>query len=183
MFVCLFTGSRAFDESDDECDEDYANSLKVICELKERIQPTKQFKPDEPNTKTKHAAASPGTSVPTPRNDSGHAKRSSSRVQQRVVIVQTEPEEIIEGNETIEILMEESEEPDCEYIIGDGNEFDELDELIDQIGSEIKPDEEQIENVVCEDSTTGNDSDTIDNPLDSDADEEAMDEDEEMGMI
>lgn len=79
--------------------------------------------------------------------------------------------------------MEDADEQDCEYIIGDEHEFDVLDDLLDQSGLGVRSDE-QIENVVCDTgSITGNDSDNVDNPLDSDADEEMIDEDDEMGTL
>lgn len=139
-FVFFFSASRVFDESDDECDDEYAESVRVICELKEKVEPAPKITyvhaKRQKRTRNKSIQDRPKRTDDTAVDSgmttgSSRVTRSAGAAQDKIKLVSTETDDALTGDE-IEILVEDADEQNCEYeyIIADPNEeFNEIEEL------------------------------------------------------
>lgn len=185
-----------FDESDDECDDKYAESVRVICELKEKLKPAPKVRAQRPTrSRNKGAQKQPKqdddkAALAALPDTSGRVTLSAGPAQEKAKVVGTETDDALTGDE-IEILVEDVDDPACEYeyIITDPNDdFHEIEELSmdddvksmgDEASSETPAASNDLDELVDESQHAG--ASKLD-ALDED-DEEAddMDDAEDMG--
>lgn len=149
LFTYYAPASHVFDESDDECDENNAESIRVICELKEKIEPKRRNRakrmrsPDERPDKTASIAYTNPLAVPSTSAGPGRVTRSASRFQRTDPLLDEPEEDSSTANDPLEVLIDDGEDQ-CEYII---SEFDELDEFA--MDSDIKIMVENGDEMLC----------------------------------
>lgn len=143
IFVYPLIASRVFDESDDECDEDNAESIRVICELKEKIEPTPKMRVKTTrlvNTIPNRAASTPPKgqiAVPSTSTGPGRVTRSAGHFNDLML------DDLDEELCTTEMLLDEQE---SEYIISECTEYDDIEEFT---MAEMKVIVENGDQVIC----------------------------------
>lgn len=139
MCISCIAVSHVFDDSEDEFEDDYTESMKVINELESKLEPepllTQKFD-DVVQSVEANKNKELQVSISTNKNqnilpgaiDSNSAVRTRSSNRLKVIAESKNPatNTAYEGNGTIEVLMEEmDEDQEIEYVIADAGDNDE----------------------------------------------------------
>lgn len=122
-----------FDDSDDEFEDDYTESVKLITDLQNRLESKQKTDDaivyDDEEKRTKRSQSDTRNATPHKDQSETHdvgtsiRTRSSNRLKNNTDNKKVEVNTSYDGNSTIEVLMDEIEdEQDVEYVIADAPE-------------------------------------------------------------